>query len=146
MSGLWTPGGDLGGTPIVGEPASPVGPGLAGTAPDGPLSGTLGDERQPSPEEVEAMRQLLHQLASVPMSEHVLRHVEGLVELAALHLQGFDDVEPNPEEAAIAIDAIAGIVESLGDRLGPNAAPLRDLVAQLRLAWVQVQQGGPTAG
>lgn len=93
------------------------------------------------------MRQLLRQLAAVPMADHVVRHVEGLLELAALHLNGFEDVPPNLAEAAVAIDAIAGIVDALGDRLGANAQALRDLVAQLRLAWVEVQQQvqGPDA-
>lgn len=130
MSGLWTPGGEVPSTPIVGEPAPEAG------GPGGP---------QPTPEEVAAMRQLLRQLAAVPMADHVVRHVEGLLELAALHLNGFEDVPPNLTEAAVAIDAIAGIVDALGDRLGANAQALRDLVAQLRLAWVEVQQqvGGP---
>ncbi len=132
MSGLWTPGGEVPSTPIVGEPPVP----------------DLGAGPEPSPEEVAAMRQLLRQLAAVPMADHVVRHVEGLLELAALHLNGFEDVPPNLPEAAVAIDAIAGIVEALGDRLGPNAQALRDLVSQLRLAWVEVQQqvGGPSGG
>lgn len=138
MSGLWTPGGEVPSTPIVGEPAA--GPGDLG-GPGGPGG------PPPSPEEVAAMRQLLRQLAAVPMAEHVVRHVEGLLELAALHLNGFEDVPPNLGEAAVAIDAIAGIVDALGDRLGANAQALRDLVAQLRLAWVEVQgQLGGDAG
>ena len=37
---------------------------------------------------------------------------------------------------------VVRIVEGLGDRLGRHAVPLRDALAQLRVAYVQVQQRG----
>jgi hypothetical protein len=45
----------------------------------------------------------------------------------------------------VAIDAMAALVDSLGDRLGPNASVLRDALGQIRMAFVQVK-GGQDAG
>ena len=63
-------------------------------------------------------------------------------QLAVLHLTPEGDEQPNLPEASLAIDAMAGLVDGLGDRLGQNAEPLRDALAQLRLAFVQVQDRG----
>jgi hypothetical protein len=46
------------------------------------------------------------------------------------------------DEAGLAIDAMASLVEGLGDRLGEAAEPLRDALAQLRMAFVQISERG----
>ena len=46
--------------------------------------------------------------------------------------------EPDLVQASVAIDALAAIVETLGSRLGDDESTLRDALAQLRLAFVQV--------
>jgi hypothetical protein len=66
----------------------------------------------------------------------VANHAMGLFELAAIHLSLSP---PRLGEASVAIDAMAALVDSLGDRLGPNASVLRDALAQIRLAYVQVK-------
>jgi hypothetical protein len=38
----------------------------------------------------------------------------------------------------LAIDALAGIVDGLGDRLGQSTETLRDGLAQIRLAYVEI--------
>ena len=38
----------------------------------------------------------------------------------------------------MAVDALAGVIEGLGERLGDSAGPLKEGLAQLRLAWVQL--------
>ena len=43
-------------------------------------------------------------------------------------------------EASVAIDAMAAIVDGVGDRLGPNRSVLRDALAQLQMAFVQLKQ------
>jgi hypothetical protein len=53
-------------------------------------------------------------------------------------------VEPRLAEAGLAIDALGALVDTLGDRLAPNDVTLREAVAQLRLAFVQVS-GGPAS-
>ena len=73
------------------------------------------------------------------MADIVANHAVGLQELAVLHLipdPGPDGSpsEPRLAEAALAIDAMAALVDGLGDRLAPNHEALREAVAQLRLA------------
>jgi hypothetical protein len=69
----------------------------------------------------------------------VANHAVGLWQLAVLHLTPEEGEEPRLDEAGLAIDAMAGLVEPLGDRLGANAEALRDALSQLRLAYVQVR-------
>jgi hypothetical protein len=76
-------------------------------------------------------------LADVPAAQVVANHAMGLFELAAIHLS---QQPPDLAEAALAIDAMAAVIETLGDRLEPNAAVLRDALAQIRLAFVQLKQ------
>jgi hypothetical protein len=75
-------------------------------------------------------------LTQVPAEVVVTNHVMGLYELAAIHL---GSAPPNLPEAALAIDAVACLVEGLGDRLGPDAATMRDALANIRLAFVQIK-------
>ncbi len=131
---LWTPGGEH-------EPSR-------GAGGDGPIDpDELSDEER---EQLEAMAgqmaEVRQQLLSVPASTVVANHAMGLYELAAIHLSS---QPPHLDEGRIAIDAMGGIVEALEGRLGENEPVLRDALAQLRLAFVQLQaaQGegqGPT--
>jgi hypothetical protein len=75
-------------------------------------------------------------VAEAPPEVVVTNHVMGLYELAAIHLSAD---EPNLPAAALAIDAVACLVDGLGDRLGPDAATLRDALANIRLAFVQIK-------
>jgi hypothetical protein len=79
-------------------------------------------------------------LASTPASAIVVNHCLGLWELAALHLS-LDP--PQLDQATVAIDALGAIVDSLSGRLGPDEATVRDALAQLRLAFVQIKNGLP---
>lgn len=107
----------------------------------------LTDEERAQLEEMAGqMAEVRQQLLSVPASTVVANHAMGLYELAAIHLS---NQPPNLAEGRVAIDAMAGVVESLEGRLGENEGVLRDALAQLRLAFVQLQaaagQGqGPT--
>lgn len=76
-------------------------------------------------------------LADVPAAQVVANHAMGLFELAAIHLS---QQPPDLAEAALAIDAMAAVVDTVGDRLAPNGAVLRDALAQIRLAFVQLKQ------
>ena len=49
-------------------------------------------------------------------------------------------------QAALAIDSFAALVEELGARLEPNADALRQVLAQLRLAFVEVSGMGEVSG
>ncbi len=76
-----------------------------------------------------------------PVEIVVTNHVMGLYELAAIHLS----VDPpHLSSAALAIDAVGCLVEGLGDRLGENAPTMRDALANIRMAFVEIK--GRTAG
>lgn len=107
----------------------------------------LSDEERARLEEMAGqMAEVRQQLLQVPASTVVANHAMGLYELAAIHLS---DEPPGLDEARVAIDAMGGVVESTEGRLGENEPVLRDALAQLRLAYVQLQAAagegqGPT--
>lgn len=84
----------------------------------------------------EAMQDVRRQLASVPAEVVVTNHVMGLYELAAIHLSADP---PDLRSAVLAIDAVACLVEGLGDRLGDDASVMRDALGNIRLAFVQIK-------
>jgi hypothetical protein len=129
---IWTPSGE--------QPVGDEGSGGAAGTPPG------GDEEQ-VPEELEAeLAEVQRQLLETPASVIIANHAIGLFQLAALHL---NQQPPNFVDAQLAIDALGALVEGLGDRLGPDEEALRDALAQIRLAFVQIKSagpGGPQAG
>jgi hypothetical protein len=122
---LWTPGGehrvpDDRGPAGGGRPPGPAG-GAAAAGPDADLDDAEFDgvtEAEMRAELDEARRRL----AEVPAAQVVANHAMGLFELGAIHL-----------------DAMAAVVDVVGDRLGPNAGVLRDALAQIQMAFVQVR-------
>jgi hypothetical protein len=74
------------------------------------------------------------QLVEAPAGPVVGQQSLQFYELAALHLS---QPEPKLDEARVAIDALAGVVEALGSRLGPAESPLRQALTQLQAAWVE---------
>ena len=143
MSSIWTPSGE--------HPTDPEsGRDLAGSVPERNAGPGPGDDEQLSPEqiaEVEAeMMRARAELGSVPVADIVANHAVGLWQLAVLHLTpdplpDGTPVAPRLDEAGLAIDAFAALVDGLGARLAPNDEALRDALAQLRLAFVQVSSG-----
>jgi hypothetical protein len=86
------------------------------------------------------LRRVRAELARTPVVDLVANHAVGLWQLAVLHLMPDGDEPPSFEEAALAIDALASLVEGLDDRLARHAEPLRDALAQLRVAYVEIQE------
>ncbi len=121
------------------DPEGPGGPGPAGEELDGL-------DEYDEEEVAEELRRVRAEIAGTPVADIVANHAVGLWQLAVLHLTPDGDAPPQLAEAGLAIDAMAGIVEGLGDRLGPHAESLRDGLAQLRLAFVQVQSRGSDPG
>jgi len=83
------------------------------------------------------LQQARDELAQTPASVVVANHAIGLFQLAALHL---DREEPNLPDARLAIDAFAALVEGLTGRLGEEEPALREAMAQLQLAYVEVSK------
>ena len=84
---------------------------------------------------VEEMAALEQELLAAPVEEVIANHCYGLFQLAAIHL---GHQPPNLVAARLAIDAFGAIVDTLDSRLGAPAETLRDGLAQLRLAFVQI--------
>jgi hypothetical protein len=131
MSTIWTPGGEYvpktEPKPQESGPAGP-GPGFEG-----------GPGYQPTEEEARAAIEQARGMLSVPVIEHIGGHAMALFELAALHLerQAVSGEAPDLAETSLAIDAMAGMVEALGERLGKYEEPLTQAVNQLRMAFVR---------
>lgn len=79
------------------------------------------------------------EVATTPASVVIANHAVGLFQLAAIHL---NQQPPNLPEGRLAIDAMAALVEGLAGRLGEEEQSLREGVAQLRMAFVQLNDGG----
>jgi hypothetical protein len=137
MSSLWTPDGER---PVNATSSSPAGtPADPGPSPSAATTPGGAGQDGPSAEQLEQLRQ---QLAETPAAIVVANHCFGLFELAALHLSLSP---PQIDEAQIAIDALAAIVESLEGRLGDVETQLIEGLTQLRLAFVQIKQATDTA-
>ena len=154
MSSLWTPYGEQpveperpegGATPPPGGFGDPPG-GRGGVGgPGGPDDdwGPDGPEGEIDPEQ---MREMLARLAATPVEAIVTQFAVQLQELGVLHLGIAQERRESLPQAALAIDALAALVDGLGDRLEPNTAALRQVVAQLRLAFVEVSGMGEVSG
>jgi hypothetical protein len=143
VSSLWTPGGEH----PVGDRRDPEGSGGGRPRPGG-APDVVEDDLSEDAEDVDeaALRAQIDEararVAEVPAEVVVINHAMGLYELAAIHLSA---APPDLIAAALAIDAFACLVEGLGDRLGPDVATLRDALAQIRMAFVQIKQGAEGA-
>jgi hypothetical protein len=138
MSTLWTPEGER---PIRRDPP-PSAEHPPGSGSPGGSGGPGEPDEEISEEEVrEQMDQLREQLARTPAEMVIANHAFGLFELAALHLSL---QPPQLEQARLAIDALAALVEGLGARLGEAAPQLTEGVSQLRLAYVQIHRAVET--
>ena len=131
MSTFWTPSGER---PIPrDEPAASSPP------PPGQPEGS-GEEMD---EELQAeLRAMQEQMLRTPAAIVVANHCIGLVELAALHL---GQNPPNLADAQIAIDALAGVLDGVGTRMGENGPPLRQALNQMRMAFVEAKTAAARA-
>ncbi len=136
MSSLWTPSG---------EHRPPE---------DDPKPATEGDSDtgEPSSEEVEALREVHARLVATPVEDVVANHALGIWQLALVHLgvitpPDADGPPPGPDLAAagFAIDAMAALVDGLGERLGVHETVLRDALSQVQMLFVEVSDGPPAS-
>lgn len=140
VSSLWTPDGEH---KIERQPSD------RGTEPEqvsrtdgGGSAGprvSRGSASEPDGPEIEEadLDEVRRQLLEAPVEVVLANHAYGLFELAALHLSS---KPPNLSQSRLAIDALGALVEGLGDRLGQVEAPLKEALAQIRLAYVQISE------
>lgn len=84
----------------------------------------------------QAMQEARERLSQVPAEVVVTNHVMGLYELAAIHLSASP---PDLHQSVLAIDAVACLVDGLGERLGDDYETMRDALNNIRLAFVQIK-------
>ncbi len=128
MSTFWTPSGER---PIPREePARPSPP------PGGPPPGAGGDDDADEEQLRAELRAMQEQMLRTPAAIVVTNHCIGLLELAALHL---GQEPPHLADAQVAIDALAGILDAVGPRLGDNGPALAQALTQMRMAYVEAK-------
>jgi hypothetical protein len=134
MSSLWTPGGEH---PV--EPdAAPSAPAEPAIDPDAdPLAGLSDEERAQAQAMAAEMAAARQRVLEAPADMVVANHAMGLYELAAIHLS---EEDPDLVAARLAIDAMGQLVDGLSGRLGEAEVTLKDALAQLRLAFVQLSE------
>ena len=117
---LWTPDGER---PVGHEPE-----------PD-PIEDLSPEDRARLEQMQAELDEVRNQLLGAPASVVIANHAMGIYELAAIHLTAS---QPKLAEASLAIDALAGLVETLQGRLGDPEPTLQEALAQLRAAYVEV--------
>jgi len=129
MSTFWTPSGER---PIPRDTAAPAAPAPAEAGDD------LDDEELQA--EMAAMQE---QLLRAPAAMVVANQCIALIELAALHL---GQEEPRLADAAVAIDALAALLDAVGARMGENEAFLRQALNQMHMAFIEARTATGLAG
>jgi len=130
---LWTPGGEV---PVERNPQPEPTPdeGVSGRVGGPSLDDLSPEERARAEQMIAEMAEVQRQVLEAPAAQVVTNHIAGFYELAALHLS---QDQPRFDEAQLAIDAMAAVVDAVGSRLGENEGPLRDALNQLQMAFVQ---------
>ncbi|MDA8261711.1 MAG: hypothetical protein M0Z47_02640 [Actinomycetota bacterium] len=126
MSTLWTPEGEY--EPQRGDEAT---------------TGAQEEQGEPTGEQLREAQRIADELRSADPAAVVANHCYGLFELAAVHLSS---QPPNLSAASMAIDALAGIIDQVGERLWEYRPELSDGLGQLRLAFIQLSSIGPQNG
>jgi len=101
----------------------------------------LGDPRTSqvwTPEQEAEARRIAQEIAETPSLDWVINTAVTLANVAATKIELGD-----PGDAGLAIDALAGIVNSMAGKLADAEAPLRQTLAQLQMAYAERATGGP---
>jgi hypothetical protein len=124
---LWTPDGER---PVARQ-------GGPEPAPDDDFADLSPEDRAHLEAMQAEMEEVRANLLQAPAAVVIANHAMGIYELAAIHLTAG---EPKLSEAVLAIDALAALVEGLDGRLGEAEPTLREALAQLRAAYLEVSQ------
>ena len=131
---LWTPGGevpvDRGGGPAEPDTARPGPGGVERPSPTRcwprrrprpgiDLESLSPDERAQLEDMLPEMAEAQSRLASTPAAQVLANHLGGIYELARIHLS---QDPPQFDEASLAIDAFAAVLDAVEPRLGEDGA------------------------
>lgn len=119
----------VGSVPETAEPEAPTpaAPEPEPASPEGPPGGRVW-----TPEEEAEARRVAEEIARTPSIEWVINTAATLGNVAGTKLD-----LGNVADAQLAIDALAGIVNAVGPRLQGAEQPVRQLLAELQLAYAQ---------
>jgi hypothetical protein len=120
-----------GGTPPVPEGSSITEPQQAQASPH-PSGATRPGERVWTPEQEAEAARMAQEIADTPSFEWVVNTAVTLANVAATKLE-----LGSGGDAQLAIDALAGLLNSVGSRLQQAESPLRQTLAQLQLAYAE---------
>ncbi|HEX6425748.1 MAG TPA: hypothetical protein VFZ79_19820, partial [Acidimicrobiales bacterium] len=113
------------------------------TEPPGGDAELTPEERAAAEEYARRLDDARQQLVEAPAGLVVGQQALQFYELAALHLS---QPEPRLDDARLAIDALAAVVDALGSRLGDTETPLREALHQIQLAFVEVSRSAAPPG
>jgi len=85
-----------------------------------------------TPEQEQEARRMADEMAQIPSLEWVINVSVTLANAAGTKLNA-----GSAEDASLAIDALAAIVEKVGPRMGDAETPLRQTLAQLQMAYAE---------
>lgn len=136
---LWTPGGEVpvnrnSGADQSRQPEPAPDPDVVPGMPD--LDELSPEDRVRAEEMMAEMAEVQAQIAAAPASQIIGNHLVGFYELAAIHLQ---QDPPDFRSAQLAIDALAAVLDTLGNRLGEVLEPMSQALNQLQMAFVQLR-------
>jgi len=97
---------------------------------------SFGDDSTALSDAQAALDDARQRIAEAPAQVVVVNHVMGLYELAAIHLSS---APPKLSEASLAIDAMAALVERLGERMGEHTETMRDALSNIQMVFVALQ-------
>jgi len=126
------------GSPPPSGPEAPVDvspPPREAAAPPPPARGDAparGEQDVWTPEQEAEMQRLAQEIAQRPSVEWVVNTALTLVNVAGTKLE-----IGQASDAQLAIDALSGLLQSAGDRLGSAEQPLRQALAELQLVFAQ---------
>lgn len=125
-------------------PAAPVEPAVPPPVPEpGPVTSPPAPQHEPTPapdadelwtpEQEAQARKMAEEMAEVPSLDWVINVAVTLANAASVKLN-----TRQMEDASLAIDALAGLMSSVGARLGDAETPLRQTVAEMQMAYAQM--------
>ncbi len=126
--------------PALGDVTSLGGTPPAGEHPSGVEQGATTEEPWTPEQEAEARRSAA-EMSSVPSLDWVVNVAVTLANVAGTKIES-----GKAADAKLAIDALAGIVQSVGTEMPQVEGPLRQTLAQLQMAYVQATTTGSPTG
>lgn len=122
-------------TPTASAAAEPPSP-----PPPEARDGEQAREQVWTPEQEAEAQRMAQEIAGTPSLEWVVNAAVTFANVAATKLE-----LGSPQDAQLAIDALGGLLKTVGPRLGEAEAPLRQTLAQLQMAFAErIAQPPPT--